>query len=114
MQRVVWWDVGASLFGPKEINSLPLPPDKASTVMTDYLLTGLSCLGKVVQVESYIHKPKWLSWVVILTHFLVVMTSSFWVKSHKIRATSRHDYGYFLNVKHKLKQITQNKYSRNI
>ena len=65
MQRVVWWDVGASLFGPKEINWLPLPPDKASTVMTDYLLTGLSCLGKVVQVESYIHKPKWLSWVVI-------------------------------------------------
>ena len=57
MQRVVWWDMGASLFEPKEIDGLCLPPDKASTVMTDHLLTGLSCLGKVVQVESYIHKP---------------------------------------------------------
>ena len=48
MQRVIGWDMGTSLFGP---------PDKASTVMTDHLLTGLSCLGKVVQVESYIHEP---------------------------------------------------------
>ena len=59
MQSVVGWDMGTSLFG------LRLPPDKATTVMTDHLLTGLSCLGKVVQVESYIHKPEWLSWVVI-------------------------------------------------
>ena len=57
MQRVIGWDMGTSLFGPKEIDGLRLPPDKASTVMTDHLLTGLSCLGKVVQVESYIHEP---------------------------------------------------------
>ena len=57
MQRVVGWDIRTSLFGPKEKDGLRLPPDKASTVMTDHLLTGLSCLGKVVHVESYIHKP---------------------------------------------------------
>ena len=57
MQLVVAWDMGTSLFGPKEIDGLRLPPDNASTVMTDHLRTGLSCLGKVVQVESYIHKP---------------------------------------------------------
>ena len=56
VQRVVGWDMGTSLFGPKEIDGLCLPPDKASTVMTGHLLTGLSCLGKVVQAESYIHK----------------------------------------------------------
>ena len=57
MQRVVRWDISTILFRPKEIDGLHLPPDKASTVMTDNLLTGLSCLGKAVQVESYIHKP---------------------------------------------------------
>ena len=57
MQRVVEWDIGTILFGPKEIDGLRLPPGKTSTVMTNHLLTGLSCLGKVVQVESYIHKP---------------------------------------------------------
>ena len=57
MQMVVGWDMGTSLFGPKEIDGLRLPTDKASTVMTDHMLTGLSCLGKVVQVESCIHKP---------------------------------------------------------
>ena len=57
MQRVVGLDMGNSLFGPKEIDGLRLPPDNASTVMTDHLLTGLSCLGKVVQVKSYKHKP---------------------------------------------------------
>ena len=57
MQRMVEWDIGISLFGYKEIDGLRLPPDKTSTVMTDHLLTGLSCLGKVVQVESYTHKP---------------------------------------------------------
>ena len=57
LQRVIGWDMGTSLFGPKEIDGLRLPPDKASTVMTDHLLTGLSCLEKVVQVESYIHEP---------------------------------------------------------
>ena len=36
--------MGSSLFGPIEIDGLRLPPDKASTVMTDHLLTGLSCL----------------------------------------------------------------------
>ena len=56
IQRVVGLDMGTSLFGPKEIDVLRLPPDKASTVMIDHLLTGLSCLGKVFQVESYIHK----------------------------------------------------------
>ena len=40
IQRVVGWDMGASLFGPKEIDGLRLPPDKASTVMNDHLLTG--------------------------------------------------------------------------
>ena len=57
MERVVGLDMGTSLFGPKEIDGLRFPLDKVSTVMTDHLLTGLSCLGKVVQVESYIHKP---------------------------------------------------------
>ena len=57
MQRVIGWDMGTSLFGLKEIDGLCLPPDKASTVMTDHLLTGLSCLGEVVQVESYTHEP---------------------------------------------------------
>ena len=57
MQRVAGWDMGTSLFGPKEIDGLCLLPDKASAVMTDHLFTGLSCLEKVVQVESYIHKP---------------------------------------------------------
>ena len=57
MQRVVGLDMGTSLFGPEEIDGLHLPPDKASTVMTDHLLTGLSCLSKVVQVEPYIRKP---------------------------------------------------------
>ena len=58
MQRVVGWDMGTSLFGPKEIDGLRLPPDKASTVMTGHLLTGLSCLGKSgSRVKSYIHKP---------------------------------------------------------
>ena len=58
MQRVVGWDMGTSLFGPKEIDGLRLPPDKASTIMTDHLLTGLSCLGKSCSiVKSYIHKP---------------------------------------------------------
>ena len=32
--------MGTSLFGPKEIHGLLLPPGKASTVMTDHLLTG--------------------------------------------------------------------------
>ena len=49
MQRVVGLDMGSSLFGPKEIDGLRFPPDEA----TDHLLTCLSCLGKVVQVESY-------------------------------------------------------------
>ena len=49
--------MGTSLFRPEEIDGLRLPPDKASMVMTGHLLTGLSCIGKVVQVESYIHKP---------------------------------------------------------
>ena len=57
MQRVIGWDMGTSPFGPKEIDGLRLPPDKVSTVMTDHLLTGLICPGKVVQVESYIHEP---------------------------------------------------------
>ena len=43
--------------GPKAIDGLRLPPDKATLVMTDHVLTGLSCQGIVVQVESYIHKP---------------------------------------------------------
>ena len=58
MQRVVGWDMGMCLFGPKEIDGLRLPPDKASTVMTDHLPTSLSCLGKSgSRVKSYIHKP---------------------------------------------------------
>ena len=57
MQRVVAWAMGISLYGPKEIVGLHFPPDKASTEMTDHLLTGLSCQGKLVEVESYIHKP---------------------------------------------------------
>ena len=57
MQRVIGWDMGTSLFGPNEIDWLRLPPDIASTVMTDHLLIGLSCLRKVVQVESYMHEP---------------------------------------------------------
>ena len=32
--------MGTSLFGPKEIDELLLPPGKASTVMTDHLRTG--------------------------------------------------------------------------
>ena len=44
MQRMVEWDIGISLFGYKERDGLRLPPDKTSTVMTDHLLTGLSCL----------------------------------------------------------------------
>ena len=65
MQMVVGWDIGTGLFGRKEIDVLRLPPDKAFTVMTDHLLTGLSCLGKVVQVDAYVHKLMWLSWVAI-------------------------------------------------
>ena len=57
MQRVIGWDMDTSLYWSKEIDGLRLPPDKASKVMTDHLLTGLSCLEKVVQVESYIHEP---------------------------------------------------------
>ena len=49
LQKVAGWDMGISLFEPKEIDGLRLPPDKASTVMTAH--------GKVVQVESYIQKP---------------------------------------------------------
>ena len=30
MQRVVGWDMGTSLFGPKEIDGLRLPSDKVS------------------------------------------------------------------------------------
>ena len=47
MQRMIGWDMGTSLFGPKEIDGLRLPPDIASMTMTDHLLTGLRCLGKV-------------------------------------------------------------------
>ena len=58
MQRKVGWDMGTSLFGPKEKDGLRLPPDKASTVMSDHLPTGLSCLRKSgSRVKSYIHKP---------------------------------------------------------
>ena len=53
MQRVVGWDIGTSLFVPKEIDGLRLPPGKASTEMTDHLLTRKSGSSRII--HTYIH-----------------------------------------------------------
>ena len=38
--RVVGWEHGPCPLGPKEIDGLLVPPGKASSLLTDHLITG--------------------------------------------------------------------------
>ena len=40
IQLLAGWVYGTRPFGPKEIDGLLVPPGKASTLLTDHLLTG--------------------------------------------------------------------------
>ena len=72
--------------GPKEIDGLLVPPGKASTLLTDHLITGLPLKSEPAQENWFKVKPfilmslsVLLGWL-HLKHILDVMTSLFWVK----------------------------------
>ena len=58
-------EYGAPPIGPKEIDGLLVPPGKASSLLTDHLITGLSLprKGGTCQI-IHTYNPCWFSWVV--------------------------------------------------
>ena len=56
--------------GLGEIDGLPVPPGKATNLLTNHLITGFPLMSEPAQEKWFsqtIHtyKPYWLSWVVI-------------------------------------------------
>ena len=75
--RNYWSNHSLSCFCPAhwglgEIDGLLVPPDKASNLLTDHLITG-SAQEKWFGQTIHTCKPYWLSWVVIfMKHILRV------------------------------------------
>ena len=68
-------------WGLGEIDGLLVPPDKASKLLTDRLITGDPAQEKWFSQTIHTYKPYWFAWVVIFRkHILIVMTSYCWVK----------------------------------
>ena len=72
--------------GLKEIDGLLVPPGKACTMLTSYLITGESLVSEPAQEMWFQIEPSahispfgFVGWL-YLKHLLDVMTSSFWVR----------------------------------
>ena len=80
------WSGGVGIWAPAhwglgEIDGLLVPPDKASKLLTDQLITGKSLKSEPAQEMwfnqiAHTYKPYWFAWVVIfMKHIFSVMTS---------------------------------------
>ena len=94
---MVRWDYGSRPLEPKEIDGLLVPPGKASSLLTDQLFTGLPLRSEPAQEKWLESNQPYISLVglVGLLKLVVdVMTSYFWIKSHRMEAAFRHDHSF--------------------